>query len=74
MKMKTKTRVRLVGGFGIALVAVSFIYKLIYCLKMPSAVRLDSTILLGIIIGFSFIHSAGLIELRGKIESLEKKR
>jgi hypothetical protein len=74
LKMKAKDRVRLIGGLGIAVTSICLIAKAWYCIHSPFQERLDISLLLGLIVGFSFIHSAAIMELRNKIDNLEKRR
>jgi len=74
MRIKNKNMVRVIGGLGVAITTACLLIKAWHCLHSPMHERLDLTLLLGLIVGFSLIHSAVSIELRNKIEALEKRR
>jgi hypothetical protein len=74
MKMKTKQRARFIGGIGIAVIVISLLAKALYCMQASAHEQVDMMILLGLVIGFSLLQSGAMLEMRAKIEALEKKR
>lgn len=74
LKIKKKSQIRAIGYLGIVVTVLSLILKAVNCAEMPLQERTDMGILLGLIVGFSLMNSAALLELRSRVESLEKRR
>ena len=74
LKLKKKAQIRAIGLLGIGVTVISLFLKAFCCMHVSVQERMDMGIMLGLIVGFSLMNSAALLELRNKVESLEKRR
>lgn len=74
LKIKKKSHIRAIGYLGIGVTVLCLILKVMNCAQVSVQERADMGILLGLIVGFSLINSAAMLELRNKLNSMSKRR
>ena len=74
LKIKKKSHIRMIGYLGIGVTVLCLILKMIHAGHSSVQEQADMCVLLGLIVGFSLINSAALLELRNKLDSLGKRR
>ena len=74
LKIKKKSHIRAIGYIGIGVTVLCLFLKMMHTGHASAQEQADVAVLLGLIVGFSLINSAALLELSNKIDSLSKRR
>jgi hypothetical protein len=59
---------------GVVVTIACLILKALYSSSISLQAREDAAIMIGLIVGFSLINSAALLQLKGRIDSMGRRR